>query len=136
LFQAADSVDRGNALKAALELREAANRFLQALCQAHECTLKKYDRCPGGMIVALHKGKHIDRGAYRWLREIVEVGNKCAHCRKVDASLVKAGIGMLHLMLDGAPEIKEAGLRGEQAKWGWQCDDDDEGDDAWIGGAI
>ena len=129
LFAAADSAEAGDIVKAGIELREAANRFLAALCEAHGCVPeKKYDRCPGGMLVVLLKRKHIDRHTYRWLREIVEVGNKCAHCRKVDASLVKTGIGMLHLILDDAPEIKEAGLRGEQAKWGWQCDDDDDGE--------
>jgi hypothetical protein len=85
------------------------------------------------MLVALLKRKHIDRHTYRWLREIVEVGNRCAHCQRVEASLVKAGIGMLHLSLDDAPEIKEAGLRGEQAKWGWVSDDDDEGE-GWKAG--
>jgi hypothetical protein len=128
LFQAADSVDRGNALKAALELREAANRYLVALCQAHNCWPKGKQCTPAKMNSALRRKLGSNHGGHRWLADIIVLGNAAAHCKPFSVDQLKTGVGLMHIMLDRSPELCEGGLRGEQPKFGWMSDDDDEGE--------
>jgi len=136
LFAATDSLEAGDVVQAALQLREAVNRFVTALCQYHDCTPRGKLCTPMMMNHALRNVEGYGKTGFRWTRDCIVLGNKAAHCRKVTQSQVEDAICMMHFMLDSCPELCEAGLRGEQPKFGWVADDDDEGDDAWIGGAI
>lgn len=106
LFAASDSLEAGDIVKAGCQLREAASRYLVAMCEYHSCTpKKKQHRTPVIMNRALLKAGGIDRGIYRWIREIIEYGTLCAHCRPVRSEFIENSIEIMCFILDNSPEI-------------------------------
>ena len=106
LFAASDSLEAGNVTKAGVQLREAATRYLTAMCEAHNCTPKKKRlRTPALMARNLRVVGGVDQGVYRWLCEIIVYATRCAHCRPVRVSLIETGISIMCMILDESPEI-------------------------------
>ena len=106
LLKAADSMDRGETTTAGCQLREAVSRYLFAMCEAHDCLpRKKEHRTPARMARAVYKAGALQGGGYQWLTEIIDAGNRCAHCRPVRVSLLRTCISLMHTVLDYSPEI-------------------------------
>lgn len=106
LFSASDSLEAGDVIKAGCQLREACTRYLVSMCEYHGCTpQKKQHRTPVIMNRALLKAGGIDRGIYRWIREIIDYGNRCAHCRPVRSELIETSIQIMCFVLDNSPEV-------------------------------
>lgn len=106
LFAATRSLEFGDIVKAGCQLREAVNRYLLAMCEAHDCMpRKKLHRTPARLARKLYRKGACEFGDYTWLREMIDCGNRCARCKPVRGSLVETGIMLMHLILDHCPEI-------------------------------
>jgi hypothetical protein len=108
LDQANAAFQRGDLTTAGCKLREAARRLLEAQCKYHDCLPRKRDcRSPRFLLSALRKAGHCPDGAFRWLSDIIDVGNKAAHCQYVRPSLVECSITILYSLLDSATGYRD-----------------------------
>ena len=106
LLMAANSLEAGNIIKADRQLWVAVCRYLESMCEAHNCTPKrKRLRTPAVMARALFKAGGIDRAIYDWLRELIDYAGWCASGRIVRVSIIETSISWMHVMLDSSPEI-------------------------------
>lgn len=100
------AIENGNMYEAGCLLREAMSRFLHALCECYDCLPeKKKRRTPACMAKALLKTGGMDESGYEWAMEVINFGNRLAHCKYVKESLVDTALGMLGLMIKYSLEI-------------------------------
>jgi hypothetical protein len=126
LFRARHAIKSGDALAGACFLREALRRYLEAECTYYDCwPVKKYHHTPKGLLVALKKAKQCDRDGFELLADIIATCNAVVHCQTVKSRYLEGCASILLSFIDSSEAINLPKLRGEQAKWGWQCDDDE-----------
>jgi hypothetical protein len=113
LFEAQAALYRGELIAAGCLLREAVRRFLISQCEYHCCSpTKKSLKSPRQLANTLHRAGHCRGASFDWLCEIIDVGNKLAHCQPVSRSMIECCISLLHNMLDcstGYSEFKRNG---------------------------
>jgi hypothetical protein len=113
LFEAQDALDRGDMIAAGCLLREAARRFLVAQCEYHGLkTSKREQQSPRVLLKTLDKAGHCKGCCFEWMQDIIDTGNKLAHCQPVKESLVSCCIDLLHNLLDystGHVELRREG---------------------------
>ena len=79
-------------------LREGIRRMLRAACEYHNCLPdKKGQMSPAALSRALKKAGVLD---CRWVGEIVDVGNKCAHYQIVDWHELNGAIELAYAISD------------------------------------
>ncbi len=142
LYAALDCYERGDLIGAGVRLREAVLRFVVAMADWHGIEVKTKDKHPrpGAYITALHKAGKFDKFGRECLFEMVNAGNKLAHCLAVDAGTIRGGISILFAFMDGEafcpherkPIDTSYKVEGYEAN---DCDDDDSAD-WWKGGAV
>jgi len=78
------------------------------MCEYHECLpklkRKKFYRSKE-LAKALRKAGGLESGGYDWCVEIIDIGNKLAHCQYVRPALVKTVLSFVKCFLDSSPEI-------------------------------
>jgi hypothetical protein len=113
LYEAHNALKRGDLIAAGCLLREAARRFLFAQCEYHRCLpSKRRQKSPGSLLHALDKAGHCKGCCFEWMQDIIDCGNKLAHCHAVKESLVSCCIDLLHNLLDystGHVELRREG---------------------------
>lgn len=106
LNRALDALENGNKFEAGVLLREGIARYLEALCQYYDCQPKRpRDRTPSTLARSLWKNGHLPDGAYQWIREAIDYGNRLAHAKPVKASLIECSITLVHWLMDRSPEL-------------------------------
>jgi len=140
LHRAADALEAGRVFEAGVLLRESVRRQLYAECAWKGCLPTKpvKQRSPSALLHALTEAGHVSYCGAEWTREIIELGNKCAHCIKVDPRDIRCSIEVWHASIDndpcGEPTERVQHMK-PQAEVCDDCDDDD-GADWWKGGAA
>lgn len=143
LFAALACHDKGDVIGAGVRLREAVTRFLRHACDYYGCMPKgKFPR-PRDFASALHNAKHLDKWGYGIMLDIIDAGNKAAHCQKVDACHVSSGIALLFSMMDGEPYAgheRQPLVTSHKASSGdddyYRDDDDYDSADWWKEGDV
>lgn len=105
LFIAQHALERGQFIEAGCQMREAVREFLFALCTYHQCLPSK-QATPSRMAHALLKANQLDDDGHGWIRDMIETGNKAAHCKYVRPSLIECCISLLHSLLDISDELQ------------------------------
>lgn len=133
LFRAAEALDAGRVYEAGILLREAVRRQLFAECAWKGCLPPKQRtwRSPTALLDALHKAGHAGYCGYEWTKEIIDIGNACAHCAKADPREIRALIAVWHTAIDNDPcgePTERAAYWKPAAEASGGCDDDDSAD--------
>jgi hypothetical protein len=142
LHRALLAQEAGNLLQAGVLFREAVRRQLYAECSWKACLPagKKAHLSPRALLAALVKAGHVSKDGAEWARELIELGNRAAHCGRVDAKELRSAIAIWHTAIDNDPcgEPKERVDHCKPVTDGYDIDvcDDDDGADLWKGGAI
>jgi hypothetical protein len=106
LFRAHADLEAGKLIEAGCRLREAVRLFLVAELTYWDCMpKKKHDHTPRRLLVALNKAGQCGDGVMEWINELLDIGNKLAHCGHVRRGLVECAISMAHSLLDGSPYL-------------------------------
>ncbi len=103
LYRAANALERGDTIAAGCLLYEATRRYLLAMCEAHDV---KPGRSIKRVVRQLVTAKQLTDDGASWLRDCLDYGERCQHCRRVKPELIEASISLLHLLLDCSPELE------------------------------
>ena len=103
LYIAATTLDRGNVIAAGCLLHEATRCYVLAMCEAHKI---KPARSLKRAVRQLLKAKQLSDDGAMWLRDCIKYGERCQRCRRVSPAEIEVSISLLHLMLDGSPELE------------------------------
>lgn len=140
LYGALDSFERGDYIAAGVKLREAMRRFLESACDWYGVEAKRKYRTPAVLAHALQKAGHLGDNL-DWVLEIIDVGNKAAHCHSVNRHALKGGIAVAFAIMDREPccPHDRTPIDTTHHSEGYDVDDcdDDDGAGWWkIGGAV
>jgi hypothetical protein len=143
LHRALLAQEAGNLLEAGVLLREAVHRQLYAAASWYGC-LPKSQRKRRSPIALLHALKNAGCEGYvgfEWTKEIITLGNRAAHCRRVDAGELRMAIAAWHRAIDDSPcgeprERIEHLLAAFNDAFSSDDDDDDTDGGVEIGGAL
>jgi hypothetical protein len=143
LFAALECLDAGDLIGAGVRLRESVARFVISACDWYGVPVKngKHPR-PRDYALALREAKHLDNWGLQIVLDIIEAGNKAAHCQHVDRASVKGGISLLFSLMDGEAyaghDRKPIATSHKGEDDPYDCDDcdDDDGANWWKGGAV
>lgn len=139
LFAALACFEQGDLLGAGIRLREAVTRFLKHGCDWYGCMPQgKYPR-PRDYVNALHKAGQLEEFGREVMLDIIEAGNKAAHCQKVDPHNIQGGISILFSFMDSQPWAgHERPPLVTSHKAASNCCDEDDCDSAdwWKGGDV
>jgi hypothetical protein len=105
LFRAHDALEAGRIFEAGVLLREAVRRQLYAECASKGClpeTTAEH-RSPMALLGALKRAGHVGYVGWQWTKDIIQLGNKCAHCVSVDPGTIRFGIEVWHGSIDHDP---------------------------------
>jgi hypothetical protein len=137
LFAALECFERGDVIGAGVRLREAANRFLIHACDWYGVEVKAKFLTPKAYAQALRKAKHLDSWGFQIMVDIIDAGNKLAHCVNVDRQSVKGGISILFSMMDSEPwagHERQPVVTSHKSDCDCCDDDDNDGADWWKAG--
>jgi hypothetical protein len=143
LYAALECLDAGDTIGAGVRLREAVLRYVAAAADWYGIDVprkQKYARA-GQYIDALSKAGQMDTWAREYLLEMIDAGNKAAHCQRVPSDVLKGGISLLFALMDGQPycphERQPLITSHETNLYDLDdCDDDDSADWWKKGGAA
>lgn len=102
---------------------------------------KRKHRSPAALLYVLKKAGHVGELGAQWTEEIIDIGNRAAHCGRVTNDEIRGAIAIWHKSIDNDP----CGEPTERTAWckpvteGYDvddCDDDDDGAGWWKGGAA
>jgi hypothetical protein len=142
LFRAADALDAGRLFEAGVLLREAVRRQLYAECAWKGCLPAKewQQRSPLALLHALNDAGHASKVGFQWTKEIIDLGNKCAHCIPVDPKQIRSCIAIWHRSIDndpcGEPTERVAHMKPKSEGYDVDDCDDNDGADWWKGAAV
>ncbi len=103
LNAAAECFTRGDYVAAGVRLREAVTRQLQAMVEWHGIEVKSKRPTARVYLAALVKGGIVDEGGKLWFSDMIETGNKCAHCMRVSLDMLGGSLSLLHFVLMSEP---------------------------------
>jgi hypothetical protein len=142
LHRALLAQEAGNLIQAGVLLREAVRRQLYAECNWKGCLPKgkRKHRSARALLYALKNAGHLGYCGVQWTEEIIDIGNRAAHCRRVTAGEIRSAIAVWHTSIDNDPcgEPKERTDWCKPIKEGYGVDDcdDDDGANWWKGGGV
>ena len=144
LHRAYDALQSGKLFEAGVLLRESVRRQLYAECNWKGCLPEKAtDRTsPIVLLKAQRKAGVIGKFSYGTTVEIIDTGNRAAHCAHVDAHEIRGCIAIWHTAIDNDPcgEPRERVEHCLPVTEGYDVDDcdDDDGADWWKseGGGV
>ena len=129
LFKAHEALEAGHVCEAGVLLREAVRRQLLAECAWKGCLPvdENKHRSPMALLHTLRSAGHVSKIGFRWTKDIIGIGNKCAHCIPVSTNLIRDSIAVWHESIDNDPcgESKERVDHGKPQQT--ECDEYDDG---------
>jgi hypothetical protein len=141
LFASLACYDAGDYIGSGVRLRESVKRFVVAACDWYGVPVKGKHPSPAEHVRSLRDAQQIDKWSCQALLDIIDVGNKAAHCQGFDARQLRSGISLLFAVMDSEPycghERRPAAtsyLKDGECNEGEY--DDDDGAGWWKGGAV
>jgi hypothetical protein len=107
LHRAHAALERASFIEAGCLLREAARLYLAAEVEYHgvEVSKRKIRQTPRALLDALNRASVCGDFQYDRLGEIIDDGNRAAHCQFVSPATLGDAIAAMHWFLDDARHL-------------------------------